>query len=305
MLVFHDRNQAGIFQPVDQPDKTGEKLVISQDFSRADALYLVEEVGLAGHVLNDLFDKNELPRVEVVDDFRYVFLRNTEPSDSTFNSHPILFVVGKEFLACLSAHKSSTANILQIPDTAKVISLQKLLINGIFAISKNYEKAIDVIGNKVASIERKMRSHEANNQDFYSFVTIESNLSKAKMSLTGLSTVVEKLLPSAKNKSEQELLDDIMLFAKQLLVEIDSHAQTIKSIREAYSTVANNTLNQRMKMLTGVTLLLALPNVFYGMYGMNIALPFMHEPWAYGAIVGFTLVLIFVVYLVAKKKRIF
>ena len=60
-----------------------------------------------------------------------------------------------------------------------------------------------------------------------------------------------------------------------------------------------------MKTLTVFTVLITLPNVFYGMYGMNIALPFANAPWAYAAIVGFTFVLILAVFMIAKKLRIF
>jgi magnesium transporter len=60
-----------------------------------------------------------------------------------------------------------------------------------------------------------------------------------------------------------------------------------------------------MKTLTVLTLLVALPNVFYGMYGMNISLPFAEEPWAYGAILVFTLTVVVLVIAIARKKNIF
>ena len=60
-----------------------------------------------------------------------------------------------------------------------------------------------------------------------------------------------------------------------------------------------------MKTLTVLTLLVALPNVFYGMYGMNVALPFAEEPWAYGFVVLFTILVVIAVFVLAKKKGVF
>jgi Mg2+ and Co2+ transporter CorA len=60
-----------------------------------------------------------------------------------------------------------------------------------------------------------------------------------------------------------------------------------------------------MKTLTVLTILIALPNVFYGMYGMNVSLPFADQPWAYAVVVLFTFVLIIAVYLLARRFRIF
>ena len=78
----------------------------------------------------------------------------------------------------------------------------------------------------------------------------------------------------------------------------------INSIRNAYTTISNNQLNRRMKSLTLLTLLVALPNVFYGMFGMNVALPFADEPWAYAVITGFTLLIVSLAYLIMRRLRI-
>ena len=50
-----------------------------------------------------------------------------------------------------------------------------------------------------------------------------------------------------------------------------------------------------MKTLTALTLLIALPNVFYGMYGMNIGLPYQEYPLAYPIIIASSLVAVFCV----------
>ena len=76
-------------------------------------------------------------------------------------------------------------------------------------------------------------------------------------------------------------------------------------LRNAYSTIANNTLNHRMKTLAVLTVLITLPNVIYGMYGMNVALPFAEQPWAYMAIVVFTILIILIAYLLVRRLKVF
>ncbi len=44
-----------------------------------------------------------------------------------------------------------------------------------------------------------------------------------------------------------------------------------------------------MTILTVATILIALPNVIFGMYGMNVRLPFESARWAFEAIVGLNL----------------
>jgi Mg2+ and Co2+ transporter CorA len=102
-----------------------------------------------------------------------------------------------------------------------------------------------------------------------------------------------------------EALEDIILHVNQLLVSVASHSQSVNSIRNAYSTIANNTLNHRMKTLTVLTVLITLPNVFYGMYGMNVALPFADEPWAYVGITVFTIMIVIVAFLLVRRLKVF
>jgi magnesium transporter len=81
--------------------------------------------------------------------------------------------------------------------------------------------------------------------------------------------------------------------------------QSIIHIREAYTSISSNNLNRTMKILTAATVFVALPNVVFSMYGMNIKLPLMHEPWMFSSLVGVTLALLLLSYIVAKRKRIF
>ena len=60
-----------------------------------------------------------------------------------------------------------------------------------------------------------------------------------------------------------------------------------------------------MKILTAATVIIALPNVLYGMFGMNVQLPFQTEPWMYGAIVAMTVILTAAIFLVGRAKRVF
>jgi magnesium transporter len=79
----------------------------------------------------------------------------------------------------------------------------------------------------------------------------------------------------------------------------------VVNIREAYSTISSNNLNRSMKILTAATVIIAIPNVFYGMYGMNVALPFQDQPWAYSLVVIFTVFLITAIFMMGRAKKIF
>lgn len=303
MLTFY-QTSGDTLKATTKPKQAEPLIIYGEHFSLLEAKQLASDFELPHHLLTDVFDAHELPRVETVDGITYVFARSPELHGAKVMSWPVLFIASKTMFACLSSRTNLPDSLTKPATGLTKIEPQKLLISHLMQIIKRYEALIDIVGNRIEKTEKLMRSHEASNRDFFGFVTIEGNLNRCKLSLGGMLVVAEKMFASTENKTDKEHIDDIQLFIKQLLVEIDSHAQAIDSINRAYETVANNTLNQRMRILTVLTLLVALPNVFYGMYGMNIKLPFMHEEWAYFAVVGFTGLLVFAVYYVAKKVKL-
>ncbi len=104
---------------------------------------------------------------------------------------------------------------------------------------------------------------------------------------------------------DKDLIEDLILNNEQLIEGGRSSVKSIVNIREAYSTIASTNLNRTMKILTAATVLIALPNVFFGMYGMNVILPFADQPWAYFLVVGVTIVVTIAVVMLARARRVF
>jgi magnesium transporter len=224
---------------------------------------------------------------------------------------PLLAIMTpKAFLVLNSTNVLTVHKIIRALMHADVrtTDMGALLVGVLAATIADYEVLIHRTGKYIKDTGHRLRNHEVNNGDFVHFVTVEDNLSEYALNLNEMLVVAERL---SENKHfplkahEAEALNDTILHTKQLLSSVISLGSTITSIRNAYSTIANNSLNLRMKTLTVLTVLIALPNVFYGMYGMNVPLPFQNAPWAYGAIVIFTFTLILGVYAIAKRFRVF
>ena len=53
-----------------------------------------------------------------------------------------------------------------------------------------------------------------------------------------------------------------------------------------FASIINNNVNVVMKLLTSVTILIALPTMIASIYGMNIPLPLQGYPFAFFAVMG-------------------
>lgn len=271
---------------------------------------LAQQYGLDRNILRDVMDKDELPRLEASDGGLYVFSRSiTRTKHGEIDSAPLLAILTPRVFVSLSLTNAiSDQKIAIAAHTTPTNDGGGLLLATFTAIVTDYEDSIKRTGRNIKDIGHRLRSHEVDNSDFIRFVTIEDNLGIYTLNLTSMLTVAERLRD---NKTEHlsedhiESINDIILHVRQLLASTQALTQTLTSIRNAYSTIADNNLNIRMKKLTALTVLITLPNVFYGMYGMNVILPFQETPWAYAAIVGFTAGLILLVYILAKRFRLF
>jgi magnesium transporter len=258
------------------------------------------------NILRDVLDENELPRIEMRDGGLYVFVRTVQHGKhGRIYTTPVLMVLKDSVLANLSTSIADDQGLATPSMIAQTSDTTGLLLGTFAMVISEYEQLMQHTARHIKDTGQRLRNHEVTNEDFIKFVTVEDNLNEYHMNLSSMQVVAQRLEEILLNSDDSEAIEDILLYIRQLLVAIESHNQSIVSIRNAYGTIANNVLNQRMKTLTALTVLIALPNVFYGMYGMNVTLPFQHEPWMYGAIVVFTFLLIFTVYWVARRLHIF
>ena len=266
---------------------------------------------LQPNILRDVRDSNELPHIEYGKDGTvYAFLRVPMiREDNEVVTTPLLLILTKtRFFTLGYASTFSPDEITERLDDSHMIQPTHLALLTVTGVVSEYEYLMQKTTQAIRDVRRKLRTHEVTNKDFIRFATIEDNLNEYKTNLDGMQVLMQHFHENRHavfHDDDLEMIDDILLHIKQLIVMSASQSQTVTSIRNAYTTIANNTLNQRMKTLTVFTVLIALPNVFYGMYGMNIALPFADMPWAYSVIVLFTLLLIIVVYILARRSKLF
>lgn len=86
---------------------------------------------------------------------------------------------------------------------------------------------------------------------------------------------------------DMELLDDVIVEMRQAIEMTTIYRDDIKGTRELFSAVLDNRLNNAMKYLTSVTLIMAVPTVVSGLYGMNVNLdgmPFASSPWGFALV---------------------
>lgn len=262
-----------------------------------------------GH-MNDILDEDEMPRLEKEGEVTYIFVRYAYTNDEgELTTAPLLFVVSKEIFITIASQKLPrlarfTSGKIDFSTTQRT----KLLLQIMDQIVDQYESFINNISRQIKMIRSRLRAQDVGNEDFIDFVVIEDELNEFLSAMLPTTAILRRLMLGRHLPlfaDDEDLVEDLLLNNEQSIEGCRSNVKSIVNIREAYATITSNNLNRTMKILTAATMLIALPNVFFGMYGMNITLPFQHAPWAYLFVLALTLSATVVVIVLARTRKIF
>lgn len=259
--------------------------------------------------IEDALDEDEQPRLEREGNQSYIFVRFAyRKASGGVETAPLLLMFDAEHVMTVSQfHLPALDWLKQGRVEFATTQRAKLTLLILTHISDQYDIFIGQTTRKIKTIRTRLRNQGITNQDLIDFVTIEDELNEFLASLLPTNATLRRLLVGRHIPlfdEDQDIVEDLLLNNEQSIEEIRSNLRSINNIRTAYSAISTNNLNRTITLLTIATVLIALPNVFFGMFGMNVQLPFQEEPWAFGAIVGFNLLIICFVILIARKKRI-
>lgn len=259
--------------------------------------------------LEDALDEDEVPRLEREDGFSYIFVRYAyKNAEGDLDTAPLLIISGGEMVITI-ARKSVPAieSLLKGRTTFATTQRTKLILLILSHISDQYDAFVSQTSRRIKAIRSRLRGQGITNQDLIDFVTIEDELNEFLASLMPTNATLRRLLASRQLplfEEDEDIVQDLLLNNEQSIEAIRSNLRSISNIRDAYSAISTNNLNQTITVLTVATVLIALPNVFFGLYGMNVPLPFEKANWVFPAIIGFNLFIILGVLTTLRRKRI-
>ena len=171
-----------------------------------------------------------------------------------------------------------------------------------------YQYYLRVMDRRRTLIEQRIQD-ETEDTDLIDLHELESNLVYFATSLRANGVVLDKLTRYGRIKQypeDKELLDDVLVENKQAIEMTQIYRDIISGTRELMTTIINNRLNNAMKFLAAITIVMAVPTVISGVYGMNVGtkwMPFANVPYGFEIVCGIILVISIVIALILKKKK--
>ena len=146
-------------------------------------------------------------------------------------------------------------------------------------------------------------------EDLIMLHELESNLVYFATSLRANGAVIDRLSRYSRVRQfpeDKDLLDDVKVENGQAIEMTVIYRDIIHGTRELLSNMIDIRLNNVMKYLAAITIVMAIPNIISGFYGMNVSakwVPLVGTPFGFGIICVATFVVCLIVLKVLKKKK--
>ena len=143
------------------------------------------------------------------------------------------------------------------------------------------------------------------NKDLEHMLTLQKSLLYFTTALQGNRSLLEKIKKIDNFSNNAELIIDAELEINQAIEMANIYREILESTMDTYSSIISNNLNDVMKFLTSVTLVISIPTMISSFLGMNLSLgEFGTNPFSFLLIVLISFLVAIILILVLKKKNL-
>ena len=149
-------------------------------------------------------------------------------------------------------------------------------------VAQRFLQFLKQIDKLSSSLEKQLRK-SMKNKELINLLDVEKSLVYFSTSLKSDETTLEKLMRGKYIKlyeDDQDLLEDVLIEIKQSIEMSSIYLNILSGTMDAFASVISNNLNIVMKVLASVTIVISIPNIIAGFYGMNVeGLPLSQFFW--------------------------
>ena len=255
----------------------------------ADDLSLLNErFNIPQDFIDDAQDIEERPRVDHEDNWMLVFLRVPYKridgdGETMFSTAPVVVLIRDDVFITVNYYDNEVLDDFIKWSRRRHMNACKgydLLLSLMLSTSVWYLKYLKQMNTMMNAAEERLEK-KMDNDELMRMMGLGKFLIFFITSIKGNATVLARLKMRLRTlPHDQDLLEDVEIETQQALDTAEIYSNILERQQEAYSSVIGNNLNRIMKTLTVVTILLMIPTVVAGFYGMNV--PNFMENWPHG-----------------------
>lgn len=242
-----------------------------RDFEKLQKDYKIDE-----DTISDILDPDEQPRLEYEDDYKVIIVRfpiiNRE-NDTIWHTEPLSIIYTRDRVITVCRKR---CDILDKIKTLEKVSREVFILNILYYIAESYLKFLKQLNKRVID-SKTVLSERIRKKELMDLLEVENSYTLYMAGLKGNLAVldkVEKVRGFVKDDEDKELAEDVRIELNQAIEVVTSYSKMLRSIKETFESVINMDNNFSINRLTMWNIMLIVPTIIVGFYGMNMELPF-------------------------------
>lgn len=282
-----------------------------KNIDEKDVLQLKRRFHFTPTIISYVADKNERPHYD------HDSLTNTElivydipvwPEANTehFTTRPLIFLL--QGTTVYTFHTDKTEYIFKEFKEEKAQDAKdatEFIMLFLLHATKYFQRALNQINNRVNRLDARLNS-KIKNKDLLDLAQMERSLvfvsSSARTNLMMLENLKNTPFSWHITKNAQEKLDDVLIEAEQAARTVEISNEVTEKISRTSNNILNNNLNDTMKFLTVWSLILTIPTILTGFFGMNVKLPILNNDFDWIIIIGANVALMGALYIYLRHN---
>lgn len=258
-------------------------------------------------------DDEESSRIEVEDNYKFILfdipiIEEEEGGYYSYSTLPLGFILTDLFVitVCLKDTAVMKDFLLGRIKTFSTHKRCRFLFQALYNASTKYLQYLKQIDKASGRIQTELHK-STRNKELFQLLDLESSLVYFTTSLKGNDIIINRLIKTTaivKYEEDQELIEDVAIENQQAIEMAGIYRQILSATMDGYANIINNNQNNIMKILTSVTLLLSIPTLISGIWGMNTWVPGQGKWWGFLVVTLVTVLICVIVGIILHKKKL-
>ena len=298
---------------IDKPE-TGTWVNVLPPLKQEEFSELSQTLEIPLDFLTDSLDIDERSRYEIEDNVKLIVIK-TPTENNSFNESDAYYIT-IPICIILTHNQIVTVNSFENEAIKKFLNTfqnrspdkKSMMVLKIFEkICTNFLEFLKEINQRRNILEQKL--YDSNrNAELLELVRIQKSLVYFITALRSNELLMMKVARTnflQLNEDEKEFLDDMIVETSQALEMANTYTTILSSTLDAFASIISNNLNNVMKRLTSITIILSLPVVVTSIYGMNVPIPGQNLPHSFYVPIILSLVISIIISGYFMKKKWF
>lgn len=310
-----------IYRTVSETDQTLQQLdsiepgcwINMTSPSEQEILLISKKTGVPIEFLNAALDEEETSRIDIEDGVSLFIVdipfTEMEENSLTYDTYPLGIIHTQTGIitVCLKNSKLLTDFVDRNIRSFYTFKRSRFILQILYRVSSYFLTCLRQINKKSLMIQKKLH-RSMSNQVLMQLLSLQNSLVYFSTSLKANEITLEKMLKleiMQKYEEDKDILEDVIIEIKQAIEMTGIYANILSATMEASANVISNNLNLVMKILASVTIVMSIPNIYSGIFGMNVTgLPGSNAPAGGGFVfVIFLMVATTVAAIIILNKR--